>query len=237
MGRDRPGSCIIHPLDRPVWNALTSGWADWAQGDERALRLDPRHGPFGAAADRTDASRAALAALIPADDELWLVGTDALTPPPGVVVTRTAPLAQMVMAALPPGTAAAPDWTLLGEDDAADMLELALLTKPGPFRGLTHQLGRFIGVRKGGKLIAMAGERMRMPGFTEVSGVCTHPDWRGRGLAGALMKVVAQAIMDRGETPFLHAYAAHKRTVALYRSLGFEMRADGPMMVVRTTVE
>lgn len=222
----------MHPLDRPVWNSLSSGWATFAQGDDRARRLDPLHGPFGAAADLHPASLAAIADLVPADGELWLVGPDALTPPPAVHVTRTATLAQMVAPSITPATAPPPAWVPLDESDAADMLDLALLTKPGPFRPHTHRLGRFIGVREEGRLIAMAGERMRLPGFTEVSGVCTHPDWRGRGLAGALMRVVAQAMLDRRETPFLHAYAAHDKTIALYRSLGFTVRAELPMMVV-----
>lgn len=182
--------------------------------------------------DDSDASRRSLAALIPAGDELWLLGPDAITAPPGVHVSRTATLAQMVALSITPAASPPPAWVPLDESDAADMLDLALLTKPGPFRSRTNRLGRFIGVRAEGRLVAMAGERMRLPGFTEVSGVCTHPDWRGRGLAGALMRVVAQAMLDRGETPFLHAYAAHDKTIALYRSLGFEVRAELPMMVV-----
>lgn len=194
------------------------------------MRLDPRYGPFSATAD---GKLEALHALIPEDGELWLVGRDAERPPPPVLhVARAAPLAQMVAPRLLPAQDMPPGWVLLGEEDAAEMLELALLTKPGPFHPLTHRLGRFIGVREGGRLVAMAGERMRMPGFAEVSGVCTHPDWRGRGLAGALMRIVMQAMLDRGETPFLHAYAAHDKTIALYRTLGFEVRAELPMMVV-----
>ncbi|SEJ13753.1 FR47-like protein [Sphingobium sp. AP50] len=169
---------------------------------------------------------------MPPDDELWLLGPDAIVAPPGLTVARTATLAQMVAPTIIPAKAAPPAWTVLGEADAAEMLELALLTKPGPFRSHTHRLGRFIGMRVEGRLIAMAGERMRMPGFTEVSGVCTHPEWRGRGLAGALMRGVMQAMLDRGETPFLHAYAAHDKTISLYRTLGFEVRAELPMMVV-----
>ncbi|MDO7834892.1 GNAT family N-acetyltransferase [Sphingobium sp. HBC34] len=225
-------------LNHPVWNALTSGWSALAEGDARAMRLDPRYGPFGAAADDSDASRAALAALAHADDELWLVGRDAVTPPPGMTVARQAMLAQMIAPRRVPGRTVASEWVELGEADASAMLELALLTRPGPFRSLTHRLGRFVGIRDQGHLVAMAGERMRMPGFAEVSGVCTHPDWRGRGLAGALMQVVMQAMLDRGETPFLHAYAAHAQTIALYRTLGFEVRAQLPMMVVtRSTSE
>lgn len=194
------------------------------------MRLDPDHGPFAAT---VDGNGAGLHDLIPPDGELWLIGKDAAgAPPPNLSVTRSALLAQMVASSLSPSKSPSPNWVQLGEADAADMLDLALLTKPGPFRTRTHRLGRFIGVREGGRLIAMAGERMRMPGFTEVSGVCTHPDWRGRGLAGALMRVVIQAMLERGEAPFLHAYAAHDRTIALYRTLGFEVRAELPMMVV-----
>lgn len=222
-------------LDHPVWNSLVGGWAALTQGDARARRLDPRYGPFGAMADGGAECQAALAGLIAPRDELWLVGTDALSVPSAVGVVRTAMLAQMVAQEVK-GGGAEPDWAVLGEADAAEMLELALLTKPGPFQPLTYRLGRFIGVREGGKLIAMAGERMRMPGFAEVSGVCTHPDWRGRGLAGALMRIVARAMLDRGEAPFLHAYAAHEATIALYRTIGFELRAELPMMVVTRAI-
>ncbi|MEC3949008.1 GNAT family N-acetyltransferase [Sphingobium sp. HWE2-09] len=225
----------MYPLDHPIWHSLTHGWSHLAQGDGGALRIDPRYGPFGATADGSGGQRQKFAALVPPGDELWLLGPDALSPPPGLSVARTAMLAQMVAAVLTPATIAPPDWVVLDEVDHGDMLELALLTQPGPFRSHTARLGRFIGVRDGGRLVAMAGERMRLPGFTEVSGVCTHPDWRGRGLAGALMRIVAQAILDRGDVPFLHAYAAHERTIALYRTLGFEVRADVPMMVVSAT--
>ena len=91
------------------------------------------------------------------------------------------------------------------------MLALATLTRPGPFFARTHQLGAFIGVKQDGRLVAMAGERMQPTGFTEVSGVCTHPDPRGRGYAGGLMRQVAARILARGETPFLHAYADNDR--------------------------
>nr|WP_179042881.1 GNAT family N-acetyltransferase [Sphingobium lactosutens] len=221
---------FIHPLDHPVWHALQSGWSALAQGGDQAMRLDPRYGPFAATAE---GNGAALHALVPQDGELWLVGRDAeIAPSPALHVARTALLAQMVAPRPAPASGPAPDWHPLGEEDAVAMQELALLTRPGPFRQLTHRLGRFIGVREGGQLVAMAGERMRMPGYTEVSGVCTHPDWRGRGLAGTLMRIVMQAMLERGETPFLHAYAAHDKTIALYRTLGFEVRAELPMIVI-----
>lgn len=221
-----------HPLDHPIRNSLASGWADHAQGDERARRIDPLYGPFAAVADDSDRSLAALAALVPDAGELWLVDETPPICPPGLNVTRTAILVQMVAAAITPSAKAAPDWSLLTEADAPAMRTLALLTKPGPSHPLTHRLGRFVGVRDNGRLVAMAGERMRLPGFAEVSGVCTHPDFRGRGHAGALMRIVAQAMLDRGETPFLHAYASNTGAIALYETLGFRVRAEMHMMVI-----
>ena len=222
----------MHPLDRPVWHTLRSGWAALAQGDDRAMRLDPAYGPFAATGDDGPDSLMALAALATGDSEMWLVGQDVAVAPAGMTIARTATLAQMVAATVTPAPATPCEWIVLGEADADQMRALALLTRPGPFHPLTHRLGRFIGVREHGQLIAMAGERMRLPGFTEVSGVCTHPDFRGRGLAGALMRIVMQAMLERGETPFLHAYAAHDRTIALYETLGFAVRAELPMVVL-----
>jgi predicted GNAT family acetyltransferase len=222
----------MHLLDRPVWHTLRSGWAALAQGDGQAMRLDPHYGPFAATVNDDAGSLNALAALANDDGETWLVGQDVAVAPPGLRVARTATLAQMVAKAVAPPPAPPPDWIVLDEADAADMHALALLTRPGPFHPRTHRLGRFIGVREAGQLVAMAGERMRLPGFTEVSGVCTHPDFRGRGLAGALMRIVMQAMLDRGDTPFLHAYAAHDRTIALYETLGFAVRAQLPMVVL-----
>ena len=91
------------------------------------------------------------------------------------------------------------------------------MTRPGPFRARTHHFGQFWGIRREGQLVAMAGERMRLPGFSEVSGVCTHPDWRGHGFARALSAFVANRIQARGETPFLHAYADNGAAVGLYQ--------------------
>ena len=118
------------------------------------------------------------------------------------------------------------------EADAPEMLALATLTKPGPFFDKTHRLGDFIGVKRDGRLIAMAGERMKPAGFTEVSGVCTHPDFRGQGLAGGLMRIVTERILARGEQALLHAYADNTGAIALYETLGFSIRS--PVSVILT---
>lgn len=213
-----------HVLDRPVWSALTTRQAPLARGDARAWRFDPAFGLFAAAADETPASQAALAALIPKDAVIGLVEPGAPPVPPGCVVTSQALCVQMLAEALTPGAPPAFEVVELGQEDAAAMLALATLTKPGPFFARTHQLGRFIGVKQDGVLAAMAGERMRPDGFTEVSGVCTHPDHRGRGYAGGLLRLVTKRILGAGETAFLHAYADHAATIALYEGLGFRVR-------------
>ncbi|MDI6625420.1 MAG: GNAT family N-acetyltransferase [Brevundimonas sp.] len=225
---------LNHPLDRPVWSALTSRQAHLALGDARALRFDPDYALFAAAADASPVSTAALGALNTSPNGLGLVEAGDMPLPPGAVVRASAACVQMVAASLNGGGRTVA-FEPLGEADAAEMLALATLTVPGPFFEKTHRLGDFIGVKADGRLVAMAGERMKPAGFTEVSGVCTHPDHRGRGYAGALMRVVTQRILERGEQAFLHAYAANTATIALYETLGFRVRTritytvlDGP---------
>ncbi|MES2444649.1 MAG: GNAT family N-acetyltransferase [Pseudomonadota bacterium] len=214
-----------HALDRPVWAALTSRQAGLAEGDARAWRMQRDHGVFAAAADGSVESLAALAALIPEGEDVWLVETDPV-PPPGTVIRRQALCHQMIAEALT--SAAEPGFEIvdLGEAAAGEMFALARLTEPGPYYPRTHRLGDFVGVKQDGRLVAMAGERMRLDGFTEVSGVCTHPDFRGRGYAGALMRVVTARILARGEAAFLHSYASNAGAIALYESLGFGFRAE-----------
>ena len=212
-----------HPLDRPVWNALQTGWVALARGDTHALRLDPDYGPFGAAADFSLPSLEKLAELVPFMGELWVAEADDMPLPPGTIIVKAAALHQMVATHLNL-IATGVDIIPLGEADALEMRELALLTQPGPFFALTHRLGNFVGVKRNGRLVAMAGERMRLDGFTEVSGVCTHPDYRGCGYAGALMSVVTERILARGEIAFLHSYSSNVGAIALYERLGFSLR-------------
>jgi predicted GNAT family acetyltransferase len=219
---------MSHPLDRPLWNALTGRLKAYALSDQHAVRLDPDLGVFLAAADDGPESRAALNALAaryPGSGLVELEGSvmEAVLPDQPVV-SRSA-CAQMTCAALTAANIPDIAFEELGPGDAADMLALATLTKPGPFRGRTQELGGFIGVRRDGRLIAMAGNRLRVEGFTELSGVCVHPDFRGQGLAGALSRIVVARIIESGEQVFLHAYAGHQSTVKLYRSLGFDVRA------------
>jgi predicted GNAT family acetyltransferase len=110
---------------------------------------------------------------------------------------------------------------VLGPDDVPQMLALTALTDPGPFRARTIELGTYLGLRYDGELIAMAGERYRLPGYTEISAVCTHPEHRGRGLATRLIRAVAAGIEQRGDRPFLHTGTSNLTAIRLYETLGF----------------
>jgi ribosomal protein S18 acetylase RimI-like enzyme len=217
---------MTHPLDKLIWTALTTRQAPLSEGGERARRFQTEIGPFAATADASDAAAASLAAIIPADGDISLLEPSPPSPPSNVEIAFTAPGVQMITNGFT--RTASKDLPIepLSEADAAEMLALALLTRPGPFRARTHRLGRFIGIRDNGKLIAMAGERLQTDEFIEISGVCTHPDYRSRGYGAALLTTVGQRILDEGKTPFLHAYASNTGAIALYRSLGFTHRCD-----------
>lgn len=214
-------------LDRPAWSALNGPQASLARGDARACRIDPAYGPFAGAVPGEEARLAGL--LTGPDDEIWLLEPAPISPP-GLTVRRSAQLLQLV--AEGPVTGDADGIVLLGESDAPAMTALALATKPGPWGPETWRYGAFYGVRHEGRLIAMAGERLRpSAGVTEVSGVCTDPEFRGRGLAGRLIRHVMAGHRARGSASFLHSYADNVGAIGLYRSLGFAPRADLFVMI------
>jgi predicted GNAT family acetyltransferase len=212
-----------HPLDRPIWSALSARQLELSVGDGLARRFAPDIGPLAAARDGKAESLAALTALVPGDGALILLEAEAAIVVPETGVSRTARGVQMVARDLK-AVRSAVSMEPLSDGDAPEMLALAELTEPGPFAARTHVLGQFWGVRVGGRLVAMAGERMKPEGYAEVSGVCVHPDHRGRGYAAALSALVADHITARGETPFLHAYAENAGAIRLYESLGFAIR-------------
>jgi ribosomal protein S18 acetylase RimI-like enzyme len=208
-----------HPLDNPVWWALTSGNSDIAQGNARALRYPPDVAPFAATLAGAPDASAALAPLIPDGGRLLTVTAHEIAKarPGGEVL-------QMVTTKLTKA-ARAGAFEVLSEADAGEMQALVALTRPGPFAPRAFALGSYIGIRRGGRLAAMAGERMRPGEFVEISSVCVHPDHRGEGLANALVTTLAQAIIADGLMPFLHVFADNAPAIALYQRLGFEVRA------------
>jgi ribosomal protein S18 acetylase RimI-like enzyme len=214
------------PLDRPVWHALTGRQSALAVVTGAAVRIDPAYGPFAAARDESAAAQQALAATLQGPgDRIGVVERSAWPSPPGTRALGGGDLAQMVFDGSPSDEPDDPRIVLLGESDAPEMAALAHATEPGPWASSTHRYGDYYGIRIGGKLAAMAGERMRLPGLAELSGVSTWPEFRGQGLASSLVRRVVRGFLARGDTPFLHCYAANPAAVALYERLGFRTRA------------
>ena len=213
-------------LDRPVWNALTSEQAQLAVATGAAVRMDPDYGPFAAARDDGAEAQAALAATLRGPgDRIGVVERQAWPVPEGLRVLGGGELVQMVFEGPASEEPDDPRIELLKAKDAKAMAALAHATEPGPWGSKTHLYGDYYGIRIGGKLAAMAGERMRLPGLAELSGVSTWPEFRGQSLASVLVRRVVRGFLDRGETPFLHCYSANAGAVALYEALGFRTRA------------
>jgi predicted GNAT family acetyltransferase len=219
-------------LDRPVWASLTHA-PHLAEGSDLAKRFRRDVNVFASAFDDSPPSLAALDNLVCDNEAVFLLQVPAICVPEGLVAVRRAEGVQLIAAQLIEPEAGEETIVELGDADAAEMLALASLTEPGPFLQRTHTMGRFIGIRINGRLAAMAGERMRFPGFTEVSGVCTHPDFRGRGFARRLSSVVANRIQQRGDQAFLHAWTSNVAAIALYEALGFELRASVQVAVLK----
>jgi len=213
----------MHPLDHPVWFALTTRQAALAEGGALARRYPRDIAPFAAMADTSAESFAALGALMSRSDFVVLFTTEPVTAPAEFKTLLAKTGEQMIgMPAETSGRAA--DIVTLGADDIPAMMELTKLTNPGPFGPRTHELGTFLGVKIGGRLVAMAGERMKPADYTEITAVCVHPDHRGRGYAQALLGAIARQISARGEIPFLHVFSDNASAIALYHRQGMEIR-------------
>ncbi len=228
------GSCTVaasHPLDNPVLASLTGSHARFAERRGSILRYPPDVCPFMALPAEPDAADWA--------DAASLVGPGGLLPPAAVQVAPPAGWAvEMVgdgvqMTAEGVAALADPEAVRLGPADVPEMLALTGRTKPGPFLSRTVEMGTYLGIRRGGVLVAMAGERLHPPGWTEISAVCTDPAWRGHGLASRLVLAVAAGIRARGEIPFLHALASNVTAIRLYEELGFRLRRRVVFSVTR----
>jgi ribosomal protein S18 acetylase RimI-like enzyme len=224
--RDRSG-CVstepdARPLDNPVRSSLLGPHARFAQRHGGVLRYPPAVSPFAAMPDQPgDRDWADAAALAGLGGLVALAGVT-MPPPAGWKPVLSIPCVQMTGA----GAAAAPDdeAVRLGAPDVPQMLGLVARTEPGPFLPRTIEMGTYLGIRRGGALVAMAGERLHLPGWTEISAVCTDGAYRGRGLGTRLTLAVAAGIRARGETPFLHVRASNAGAIRLYEALGFRFR-------------
>jgi ribosomal protein S18 acetylase RimI-like enzyme len=220
-----------HPLDNPAMAALTGPHLRLAERHGHAWRYLPDVCPFAALpAEPSPADWDDLARLAGPGAVAVTAGV-AAAPPPGWELLTDLDCVQLTAEHVQ--ASADRDAVVLGPADVPDMLDLVARTKPGPFLPRTIEMGEYLGIRRDGALVAMAGQRLRMPGWAEVSAVCTEAQFRGQGLATRLTLAVAAAIRDRGDTPFLHAAASNTGAIRLYESLGFRLRRTANFVIAR----
>ena len=219
-------------LDNPIWHALASYQKDFAIQNSHAKMLPSEVGRFGAIESATPENLEGLAQLLSVNNATiaWF-SPQRLELPENLELLTTLEVRQMICLNLKPTSKL--ELHELTVADVPAMLELVELTKPGPFAGRTIELGQFWGIRVDGQLVAMTGERLHLPGFCEVSAVCTHPDFRSRGFAQALIAEVCQNITVRGEIPFLHVMKENGKAASVYEQLGFVERQQYNGYVLR----
>lgn len=235
----RENAEVRHLLDDPAWHALIGPLAPFATGMGAARRVSPEHSFFSALDPGIDAAAAAgdLEAIVEPGARGVFVGVDIVVPPGFDEIGRGTALQMVLVDHDALGSTAvtsrrrvhaggAPPLELveLGTADVADMLALIDNARPGPFLARTIELGTYIGIRVDGVLVAMAGERLRLPGYVEVSAVSTHDSQRRRGLASLVVAEVATRALARGDTPFLHVVETNVTAIPVYERLGFRRR-------------
>jgi ribosomal protein S18 acetylase RimI-like enzyme len=238
----------MHPLDNVIWQALTTRQIHCAESCGDARRFLREITLLSAFPEPSDKGYDSLAGLVGPGGTAALFLDEPYTARPGWELIAGPPLLQMIcengnLPTQPDASRSAAGATIieLNPRDSPEMLELATLTKPGPFGTRTHELGTYLGIRRRvgdradekEELVAMAGERLKVPGHTEVSAVCTHPDHTGQGFARILMTEVMQRIIARGETPFLHVREDNERAIELYHRLGFRKRLRSHLALLR----
>jgi ribosomal protein S18 acetylase RimI-like enzyme len=229
VGQER--SIGVDVLDNPAWAAMTGPQAHLARIHGQAGCFQDGISPFAGLADSSDLqSWRDLATLVGPGGTAALIG--AIEVPEGWEVVAVIDGVQLVDTALQ--AEPDPEAITLTTDDVVEMLDLVSRTRPGPFLPRTIELGTYLGIRREGLLVAMAGERLRPGGWTEISAVCTEEAYRGQGLATRLVRAVAASIRARAETPFLHAAASNTNAIRLYESIGFTLRGRPQFTVLRT---
>jgi ribosomal protein S18 acetylase RimI-like enzyme len=222
----------MHSLDNPIWNSLSTLHAHFAEGDGLAKRYPPEVTLLAGMGEPTIEAYASLAkALQRAGAALFLYQPPHI--PAGWNTVHASPLVQMVCEKPNLAQDGFPAEELTPAD-VPEMVALAELTKPGPFGSRTHELGEYLGIRKAKRLVAMAGERLHLPGYTEVSAVCTHPEFQGHGYARELMSILMRKIIQRGETPILHVRQENVSAIHLYEKLGFRTRRLLHFVIIRS---
>jgi hypothetical protein len=214
---------MLESLDNPIWFALTTEHRLLARSHGFARRYPPDVSPLAALLRATNDAFADLQRLVLPGEHVALFTAGPLDVPTNWQVDRSRWIDQMICDASLASMPVAP--LPLGATDVPEMLDLAAATEPGPFLPQTIQMGSYFGIRASdGRLVAMAGERLRSTAFREISAVCTHPEFRGRGYAKALVTFLTAQILAVGQTPCLHVKSENEAKV-VYQRIGFRLRA------------
>ena len=224
---------IERELGNPFWASLATRHAHLARGGPLARRYPADISPLAGLPAAGPANVAALEAIVEVGDDMAMTGPFVPALPGNWETLFASRLTQMIRTDPSPLPEGDFDASALGAADVAEMLALVELTKPGPFRTRTIELGTYVGIREGGRLVAMAGERLWIGGFREVSAVCTHPEAKGRGYARSLMGRVINRMLRAGQTPFLHVESSNRRAIDVYLALDFVRRAEYPLLYAR----
>ena len=225
----------VAELDNPFWSSLRSRHRELAQGVGDVARYPPQFAPFLGVADAGVDADAALDALIAPDESVYLLGM-APAVPRGWQLEVFAPLAQMTCTQRQP-VIDGPEIVELSDAHRADVLALTALVYPHYFRARTMELGRYFGIYEGGRLAAMIGERLGTPTGQEISAVCTHPDFNGRGYARRLLAWLGNDNLERGRLPFLHVSGDNSRALELYARNGYRIRRQIAFWALRRSVQ
>ena len=220
-----------HLLDNIVWHTLVGPHATYAAGTDDARRYAAGFSPIVGFADIEHPRFEALAPYCAPGEHFYCAGWSGAAPA-GWRIDAETTMFTMVWEAPMPDADEAPEALRLGPEHASQALELATLTQPGPFGPRTIELGEYFGCFEARRLVAMAGERMHAGRLREISGVCTHPDFQGRGLARRLMLKLVRRQMQRDDTPFLHVMRANSGAHRLYERMGFRDDRESVVRVV-----
>jgi predicted GNAT family acetyltransferase len=222
-----------HVLDNMAWHALNSHQSKFAIGSGLAKRFPPDVGFASALAEHSEAAYRDLDQIIDEGESAVLYYPDSARPIPGWTITATYLMHQMV-SQQPVADLKIPDEVVeLTAADVPDIMQLVDAARPGPFYARTIETGRFFGIRQDGKLVAMAGQRLRLMGYAELGLVCTHPDWRGKGYARLLSSVLINIICEQNDVPYLHVFPDNTAAYRLYESLNFVKRREMVAYVIK----
>jgi len=229
----------VHPLDNPVWSSLTGPQQSVAERVGPVARYRTEVSPFGAFEEPPTAEHWRAMGDLAGPGGVVIVTGHTGDPPGAWAVEYDGVGVQLTGAHLvgSPADVAALQSEVgvvpLGAADADEMVALVELARPGPFSPRTYELGGYVGVRRGGSLVAMAGQRFHPDGWCEISAVATHPDHRRSGLGELLVRTVAAGIVARGEVPFLHTAADNAPALRLYGAMGFTVRRQVRFVAAR----